>query len=74
MTSSALQKRQLHEYYRYVQGVFQDPFSSYNPLYKADRVFEMLRQEYFSRLSRQDWDAKVDFRARGGIAQSRPMS
>jgi ABC-type oligopeptide transport system ATPase subunit len=54
-----LQKKQLHEYYRYVQGVFQDPFSSYNPLYKADRVFEMLRQEYFSGLSRRDWDAKV---------------
>jgi ABC-type oligopeptide transport system ATPase subunit len=54
-----LQKKQLHEYYRQVQGVFQDPFSSYNPLYKADRVFEMLRQEYFSRLSRKEWDAKV---------------
>jgi ABC-type oligopeptide transport system ATPase subunit len=54
-----LQKKELHEYYRYVQGVFQDPFSSYNPLYKADRVFEMLRQEYFSDLTRKDWDAKV---------------
>ena len=42
-----------------MQGVFQDPFSSYNPLYKADRVFEMLRQEYFSDLSRRDWEAKV---------------
>ena len=47
-----LKKKHLHEYYRHVQGVFQDPFSSYNPLYKADRVFEMLRQEYFSGLSR----------------------
>ncbi len=54
-----LQNKQLHEYYRQVQGVFQDPFSSYNPLYKADRVFEMLRQEYFSRLSRKEWEAKV---------------
>lgn len=54
-----LTKRQLHEYYRDVQGVFQDPFSCYNPLYKADRVFEMLRQEYFARTSRSDWEAKV---------------
>jgi ABC-type oligopeptide transport system ATPase subunit len=54
-----LRKKQLREYYRHVQGVFQDPFSSYNPLYKADRVFEMLRQEYLSDLSRRDWDAKV---------------
>ena len=28
-------KSQLRDYYRHVQGVFQDPFSSYNPLYKA---------------------------------------
>ncbi len=54
-----LQKKQLREYYRHVQGVFQDPFSSYNPLYKADRVFEMLRPAYFSDLSRRDWEAKV---------------
>ncbi len=54
-----LNKKQLPEYYRHVQGVFQDPFSSYNPLYKADRVFEMLRPEYFSGLSRRDWEAKV---------------
>jgi ABC-type oligopeptide transport system ATPase subunit len=55
----SLQKKELHEYYRHVQGVFQDPFSSYNPLYKADRVFEMIRQEYYSHLPRQDWEAKV---------------
>ena len=29
-------------YYRHVQGVFQDPFSSYNPIFKADRVFHMI--------------------------------
>ena len=51
---------ELHEYYRHVQGVFQDPFSSYNPLYKADRVFEMVRQEYFGDLQRDAWDAKVE--------------
>ncbi len=28
------------EYYRMVQGVFQDPFASFNPVYKVDRVFE----------------------------------
>ena len=56
---AALKKSGLHEYYRHVQGVFQDPFSSYNPLYKADRVFEMLRQEYFSHLPRPEWEDKV---------------
>jgi peptide/nickel transport system ATP-binding protein len=55
----ALKPSQLHDYYRNVQGVFQDPFSSYNPLYKADRVFELVRQEYFDHLSQEQWDAKV---------------
>jgi len=57
---SQLKGRSLHEYYRYVQGVFQDPFSSYNPLYKADRVFELVRQEYFASLPNDEWAAKVE--------------
>lgn len=57
---STLKKKSLHEYYRNVQGVFQDPFSTYNPLYKADRVFEMLRQEYFPHLGQQEWEHKLD--------------
>jgi peptide/nickel transport system ATP-binding protein len=30
------------DYYRRVQGVFQDPFSSFNPIFKVDRIFGML--------------------------------
>ena len=47
---SGLKGRPLRDYYRQVQGVFQDPFSSFNPIYKADRVFELLRGAYFSHL------------------------
>ena len=43
-----------------MQGVFQDPFSSYNPLYKADRVFEMVRSVYFSNLHGQQWHDKIE--------------
>ena len=50
----------LKAYYADVQGVFQDPFSSYNPIFKADRVFRMLRGEYFSRLSGSEWQHKRD--------------
>jgi ABC-type oligopeptide transport system ATPase subunit len=50
----------LRDYYRQVQGVFQDPFSSYNPIYKADRVFELLRESYFADLSRRQWDDKIE--------------
>ena len=37
------------------RGVFQDPFSSYNPIFKADRVFTMLRSGYFSGLTDSEW-------------------
>ncbi|GAB3704700.1 ABC transporter ATP-binding protein [Nocardiopsis oceani] len=47
------------EYYRHVQGVFQDPFSSFNPIFKADRVFEMIRSSYFPGVSDADWKQKV---------------
>ncbi|WP_017581856.1 ATP-binding cassette domain-containing protein [Nocardiopsis valliformis] len=47
------------EYYRKVQGVFQDPFSSFNPIFKADRVFEMIRSSYFPGMSDADWKRKV---------------
>ncbi len=56
---STLSGSRLKAYYADVQGVFQDPFSSYNPIFKADRVFTMLRSEYFSGLSGSEWDSKL---------------
>ena len=53
-------QRGLREYYRQVQGVFQDPFSSYNPIYRADRVFDMVRDVYFKGVSDSDWSAKIE--------------
>jgi peptide/nickel transport system ATP-binding protein len=50
----------LKEYYRHVQGVFQDPFSSYNPVYKADRVFALIRSAYFPHMGGDAWHAKVE--------------
>jgi ABC-type oligopeptide transport system ATPase subunit len=50
----------LKAYYGQVQGVFQDPFSSYNPIFKVDRVFEMLRAEYFHGLGRAEWTEKLE--------------
>jgi ABC-type oligopeptide transport system ATPase subunit len=57
---ASLEGRRLKEYYADVQGVFQDPFSSYNPIFKASRVFTMLRSEYFSGLSSSEWNGKLD--------------
>ncbi len=50
----------LREYYRTVQGVFQDPFSSYNPIFKADRVFKMIKDEYFPHVPNNVWTEKVE--------------
>ena len=49
----------LKEYHRDVQGVFQDPFSSYNPVFKADRVFAMIKNEFFPGMSRPEWRNKI---------------
>ena len=56
---AAFKRAGLRDYYRHVQGVFQDPFSSYNPVYKADRVFELLRGEYFVQMTQRAWDDKI---------------
>jgi peptide/nickel transport system ATP-binding protein len=56
---SGLRGSQLRDYYRKVQGVFQDPFSSYNPIFKADRVFATLRQEFFPQAPEAEWSEKV---------------
>jgi peptide/nickel transport system ATP-binding protein len=57
---STLEGRQLKKYYADVQGVFQDPFSSYNPIFKADRVFAMVHAAYFPELSAADWHARLE--------------
>ena len=57
---SAFRRAGLRDYYRHVQGVFQDPFSSYNPVYKADRVFELIRGVYFPRMREQAWQDKIE--------------
>jgi ABC-type oligopeptide transport system ATPase subunit len=56
---SLLGRRELRSYYARVQGVFQDPFSSYNPVFKADRVLELIRGNYLSGLSRTEWNTKL---------------
>ncbi len=57
---STLEGEALKEYYRKVQGVFQDPFSSYNPIFKADRIFAMVRDEFYPAVRPVEWAKKVD--------------
>jgi peptide/nickel transport system ATP-binding protein len=58
--TSSLKQDGWKEYYRQVQGVFQDPFSSYNPIFKADRVFRLIKEEFFPNLDACTWDEKVE--------------
>ena len=48
------------DYFRHVQGIFQDPFSSYNPIYKADHVFAMIKPVYFPKTSGSEWAGRVE--------------
>jgi peptide/nickel transport system ATP-binding protein len=50
----------LKEYYRQVQGVFQDPFSTYNPIFKADRVFHVIREAFFPGMGASEWAGRVE--------------
>ncbi|WP_049564423.1 ATP-binding cassette domain-containing protein [Nonomuraea sp. SBT364] len=47
------------EYYRSVQGVFQDPFSCYNPVFKADRVFQLIKESYYPAVPAAEWTERV---------------
>lgn len=57
---STLKGEALKSYYRQVQGVFQDPFSSYNPIFKADRIFEIIREEFFPECNGSEWKDRVE--------------
>ena len=57
---TTLKRSKLKNYYRDVQGVFQDPFSSYNPIFKADRIFTIIRQEFFPKIEDNQWKEKIN--------------
>ena len=56
---STLRRSRLKEYYRHVQGVFQDPFSSCNPIFKADRIFALIKDEFFPGVGGDEWKHRV---------------
>jgi peptide/nickel transport system ATP-binding protein len=57
---STLKGSHLKDYYWEVQGVFQDPFSSFNPIFKADRIFSIVQNEFFPEISSADWQITVN--------------
>jgi peptide/nickel transport system ATP-binding protein len=57
---AGLKGRELKPYQAAVQGVFQDPFSSYNPIFKADRIFGMVKDSFYPRVPRSEWDDRLE--------------
>jgi len=57
---ASLRRRDLRHYYGRVQGVFQDPFSCFNPIFKVDRIFWMIRDEYRAGTPRAAWADTVE--------------
>lgn len=39
-------KNETKEYYKKVQAIFQDPFATFNPLYRIDRVFDIIFKSF----------------------------
>lgn len=56
---STLNQAARKEYYRRAQGVFQDPFSSYNPIFKADRAFKIIKDEFFPEVTDPEWERRL---------------
>jgi len=57
---SGLKGSKRRHYYKHVQGVFQDPFSSYNPVFKVDRIFTMIRRAFMSGVSDAEWKRRLN--------------
>jgi peptide/nickel transport system ATP-binding protein len=57
---STLGKSKLKAYCREIQGVFQDPFSSYNPIFKADRIIKIVHDEFNPETKEAEWIDRVD--------------
>ena len=57
---SSLKGNALKMYYKNVQGVFQDPFSSVNPLHKVDHVFDIVFENLLTDVNKEEKDTLIE--------------
>jgi peptide/nickel transport system ATP-binding protein len=57
---SQMNRKQLLEYRRNVQAVFQDPFGVYNPFYRIDHVFNLVNKHFKLTRSKKEARDKVE--------------
>jgi peptide/nickel transport system ATP-binding protein len=55
-----MNREELHTYRREVQPVFQDPYSTYNPFYRIDRVLHMLVRRFKLTSSKDETQARIE--------------
>ncbi len=56
----SMSKAEMHAYRRAVQPVFQDPYSTYNPFYRIDRVLNVLVRKFKLAASPKEAKAQID--------------
>ena len=57
---STMSKMELYDYRRQIQPVFQDPYATYNPFYRIDRVFDVLIRKFNLAASKQEAQAQIE--------------
>jgi ABC-type oligopeptide transport system ATPase subunit len=55
-----LSRREMRQFRREVQAVFQDPYGIYNPFYKINRVFDMTIKKFDLASSRKERESLID--------------
>ena len=55
-----MSKAELHQYRREVQPVFQDPYATYNPFYRIDRVLNLLVRKFKLAASKVESEKLID--------------
>lgn len=48
------------DYYRNIQGIFQDPYSSFNPVYKIDRIFDLVFDEFMPEFDKKQRREEIE--------------
>ncbi len=56
----AMNKEEWHNYRREVQPIFQDPYSTYNPFYRIDRVLNMLVRKFHLTSSKAETKERIE--------------
>jgi len=55
-----LKRREIKWFYREVQGIFQDPYATFNPVHKVDRVLNLVFQVFYPHTSERERRERIE--------------